>query len=94
MHGPYAWIYLRTKSCNVVRLFFVFCFFLATKAILRHTRLIIVDTTSKGNQPLINDDNDTIIVANAEIYNHEEIVTYFFLNAFFCLYICPNGLGN
>ena len=38
-----------------------------------HTRLSIQDTSAKGNQPMITDDNKLVIIFNGEIYNHIEI---------------------
>lgn len=42
------------------------------KAILTHERLAIVDPVS-GKQPLISDDNNLVLVANGEIYNHRNL---------------------
>lgn len=41
-------------------------------AILAHERLAIVDPTS-GKQPLFSEDNNLVLAANGEIYNHREI---------------------
>ncbi len=42
------------------------------KAILAHERLAIVDPTS-GKQPLLSEDQQLILAANGEIYNHQEL---------------------
>ncbi|HET7360307.1 MAG TPA: asparagine synthase B [Salinimicrobium sp.] len=42
------------------------------KAILAHERLAIVDPTS-GKQPLFSEDNNLVLAANGEIYNHKEL---------------------
>ncbi len=42
------------------------------KAILAHERLAIVDPSS-GKQPLFSQDNNLILAANGEIYNHREL---------------------
>lgn len=42
------------------------------KAILAHERLAIVDPTS-GKQPLFSEDQNLILAANGEIYNHKEL---------------------
>lgn len=42
------------------------------KAILTHERLAIVDPTS-GKQPLISEDQQLILSANGEIYNHLDL---------------------
>ena len=40
---------------------------------LGHTRLAVLDPTSKGNQPMVCQDENYTIVFNGEIYNHWEI---------------------
>ena len=40
---------------------------------LGHRRLSIIDLSSKGNQPMFNDDNTLVIVFNGEIYNFKDI---------------------
>ncbi len=40
---------------------------------LSHRRLSIVDRTSRGRQPMANEDESIWIVVNGEIYNHEEL---------------------
>lgn len=42
------------------------------KAILAHERLAIVDPTS-GKQPLVSEDENFILAANGEIYNHQPL---------------------
>lgn len=42
------------------------------RAILAHERLAIVDPTN-GKQPLLSIDEQLILVANGEIYNHKEL---------------------
>jgi len=42
------------------------------KAILAHERLAIVDPTS-GKQPLVSEDENLILAANGEIYNHQQL---------------------
>ena len=42
------------------------------KSIMAHERLAIVDPTS-GKQPLFSEDNNLILAANGEIYNHLEL---------------------
>ncbi|CAN5272052.1 asparagine synthase B [soil metagenome] len=42
------------------------------KAILAHERLAIVDPTS-GKQPLLSEDQNLILAANGEIYNHQQL---------------------
>jgi len=42
------------------------------KSIMVHERLAIVDPTS-GKQPLYSDDNNLVLAANGEIYNHLEL---------------------
>ena len=37
---------------------------------LSHKRLSIQDLSSKGNQPMISNNNKSILVFNGEIYNH------------------------
>lgn len=44
-----------------------------SKVFLAHTRLSINDLTTTGSQPMINDQNNQIIVFNGEIYNHMNI---------------------
>ncbi|XP_028783980.1 asparagine synthetase [glutamine-hydrolyzing] 2-like [Neltuma alba] len=39
---------------------------------LAHQRLAVVDLTS-GDQPLFNEDNSIAVIANGEIYNHEDL---------------------
>lgn len=41
--------------------------------IFSHRRLSIIDLNEQSNQPMVAVDNDTTIVFNGEIYNHEEI---------------------
>ena len=41
-------------------------------AILAHERLAIVDPTS-GKQPLFSENNNLVLAANGEIYNHKEL---------------------
>lgn len=43
-----------------------------SNAILAHERLAIVDPTS-GKQPLVSDDENLILAANGEIYNHQQL---------------------
>lgn len=43
-----------------------------SKAILAHERLAIVDPTS-GKQPLFSEDNNLVLAANGEIYNHKNL---------------------
>ncbi len=40
---------------------------------LGHKRLSILDLSSSGKQPMINQSNNDVIIFNGEIYNHEEI---------------------
>ena len=40
------------------------------KGVLGHTRLSIMDPAG-GNQPIYNENQSTVIVANGEIYNHQ-----------------------
>ncbi|MFN3998529.1 asparagine synthase (glutamine-hydrolyzing) [Algoriphagus sp.] len=40
---------------------------------LIHTRLSIIDLSTKGNQPLKNEDNSLVLICNGEIYNYVEI---------------------
>ena len=40
-----------------------------------HNRLNIIDLTSSGNQPMISENKDNIIVFNGEIYNFEELLS-------------------
>ncbi len=42
------------------------------KAILAHERLAIVDPAS-GKQPLFSENKDSVLAANGEIYNHQEL---------------------
>jgi asparagine synthase (glutamine-hydrolysing) len=42
-------------------------------ASLGHARLAIIDLSAAGNQPLANEDGDVLLVANGEIYNHQEL---------------------
>jgi asparagine synthase (glutamine-hydrolysing) len=42
---------------------------------LAHTRLSIVDLSDAGNQPMVSEDNNYVIVFNGEIYNHQELRT-------------------
>lgn len=42
------------------------------KAIMTHERLAIVDPAS-GKQPLFSEDNNLVLAANGEIYNHREL---------------------
>ncbi len=46
------------------------------KAVMAHERLAIVDPTS-GKQPLISEDNNLVLAANGEIYNHQPIRKYY-----------------
>jgi asparagine synthase (glutamine-hydrolysing) len=43
------------------------------KVILGHRRLSIIDLTESGNQPMVTENNEIIIVFNGEIYNYKEI---------------------
>lgn len=45
----------------------------AKKNIFGHTRLSIIDTDSRSNQPFISDDGNYVMVFNGEIYNFHEI---------------------
>ena len=47
--------------------------FLFGNLYLGHTRLSIQDVSSSGNQPMITDDENFVIIFNGEIYNHQEI---------------------
>lgn len=47
--------------------------FLLGNLYLGHTRLSIQDVSSNGNQPMITDDENFVIIFNGEIYNHQEI---------------------
>ena len=38
-----------------------------------HTRLSILDLSPAGNQPMMTEDKDHIIIFNGEIYNHQEL---------------------
>ncbi len=40
---------------------------------LGHTRLSILDLSSNGNQPMLSDDKQVVLVFNGEIYNFEEL---------------------
>lgn len=40
---------------------------------LAHTRLSIVDLSEAGNQPMISEDNNYVLIFNGEIYNHLEL---------------------
>ncbi len=42
-------------------------------ASLGHTRLAIIDLSPKGRQPMVNETGDMFVVANGEIYNHQEL---------------------
>jgi len=42
-------------------------------ASLGHTRLAIIDLSPKGNQPMANEDKTVFLVANGEIYNHQDL---------------------
>ena len=46
---------------------------LKNKIFLAHTRLSINDLSNTGSQPMINDENNQIIIFNGEIYNHLNI---------------------
>ena len=46
--------------------------YMSEKAILTHERLSIVDPKS-GGQPIISKNNDLILAANGEIYNHDDL---------------------
>ncbi|MBT6439719.1 MAG: asparagine synthetase B, partial [Flavobacteriales bacterium] len=39
---------------------------------LGHTRLSILDLSSLGNQPMLSEDSNVVIVFNGEIYNFKE----------------------
>ncbi|MDB9766690.1 asparagine synthase (glutamine-hydrolyzing) [Amylibacter sp.] len=41
--------------------------------VLGHRRLSILDTSNSGNQPMVSEDNNFILVYNGEIYNHIEL---------------------
>ncbi|MCX7955284.1 MAG: asparagine synthase (glutamine-hydrolyzing) [Bacteroidales bacterium] len=43
---------------------------------LGHTRLAIIDTSEKANQPMFDETNNFIIILNGEIYNFLEIKNY------------------
>ena len=43
------------------------------KIALGHRRLSIIDLTSAGHQPMLNDEQDLILVFNGEIYNYIEL---------------------
>ncbi len=40
---------------------------------MAHTRLSIVDLSEAGNQPMISDDGNYVLIFNGEIYNHLEL---------------------
>ena len=40
---------------------------------MAHTRLSIVDLSEAGNQPMISDDGNNVLIFNGEIYNHLEL---------------------
>jgi len=40
---------------------------------LGHTRLAIVDLSSAGDQPMVTEDGEHVIIYNGEIYNHEDL---------------------
>ena len=40
---------------------------------LGHTRLSIIDLSSCGHQPMVNDDKTLWITYNGEVYNHAEL---------------------
>lgn len=40
---------------------------------LAHARLSIVDLSEAGNQPMVSDDGNYVLVFNGEIYNHQEL---------------------
>tara|TARA_R110002050_G_scaffold204327_4_gene339813 strand:- start:13309 stop:15201 length:1893 start_codon:yes stop_codon:yes gene_type:complete len=40
---------------------------------LGHSRLSILDTSEAGNQPMLSDDKNFILVFNGEIYNHHDV---------------------
>src|ERR1700722_19235 len=40
---------------------------------LGHNRLSIIDLSSAGSQPMVNEDNGDVLVFNGEIYNFQEL---------------------
>ena len=42
---------------------------------LGHTRLSIIDTSTKANQPMISSSGSLVITFNGEIYNHKQLRT-------------------
>ena len=46
---------------------------LHSRICMGHTRLSIVDTSDRGNQPFLDTENQIILVKNGEIYNHAEL---------------------
>jgi asparagine synthase (glutamine-hydrolysing) len=38
-----------------------------------HNRLSIIDLTKAGHQPMVSDDNNSVLIYNGELYNHEEL---------------------
>ena len=45
----------------------------ASRVVLGHRRLSILDLSSSGHQPMISPDKESVIIFNGEIYNHLEI---------------------
>jgi asparagine synthase (glutamine-hydrolysing) len=50
---------------------------------LGHTRLSILDLSSNGNQPMLSDDKQIILVFNGEIYNFQELKLKYFKHDIF-----------
>lgn len=47
--------------------------FVHNSTMLVHTRLAIIDISPAGNQPLLNEDKDVVLVCNGEIYNFKDL---------------------